>query len=68
MTVKPLGCGLFPVSVLLAFWVPLCILPVYDLEPSSLGFFVFNCFIIYLLFTDQKKKKSIQMQIGLVAH
>ena len=42
--------------VLLAFWVPLCILPVYDLEPSSLGFFVFYCFIIYLLFTDQKKK------------
>ena len=27
---------------LLAFWVPLCILPVYDLEPSFLGFFVFN--------------------------
>ena len=44
--------------VLLAFWVPLCILPVYDLEPSSLGFFVFYCFIIYLLFTDQKKKNS----------
>ena len=42
--------------VLLAFWVPLCILPVYDLEPSSLGFFVFYCFIIYMLFTDQKKK------------
>ena len=46
-------------SVLLAFWVPLCILPVYDLEPSSLGFFVFYCFIIYLLFTDQKKKLNL---------
>ena len=36
-----MGCGLFLGSVLLAFCVPLCILPVYDLEPSSLGFFVF---------------------------
>ena len=52
------GSRFDPESVLLAFWVPLCILPVYDLEPSSLGFFVFSCFIIYLLFIDQKKKKK----------
>ena len=37
---------------LLAFWVPLCILPVYELESLFLGFF-----LIYLLFTDKKKKK-----------
>ena len=38
---------------LLAFWVPLCILPVYEVESLFLGFF-----LIYLHFTDQKKKKK----------
>ena len=41
----------------LAFWVPFCILPVYDLEPF-LGFLCLFGFIIYLLFIDQKKKKE----------
>ena len=64
------GSWFDPESVLLAFWVPLCILLVYDLEPSSLGFFVFSCFIIYLLFIDQKKKKknySFRMWIVLIS-
>ena len=51
-------------SCLLAFWVPLCILSVYDLEPSSLGFFLF-LLIIYLLFIDKKKKEKYHNQIGL---
>ena len=56
------GSRFDPASVLLAFWAPLCILPVYDLEPSSLGFFVFSCFIINLLFIDKKKKKKFLVE------
>ena len=39
---------------LLAFWVPLCILPVYELESLFLGFF-FNIFAFY---RSKKKKKG----------
>ena len=38
---------------LLAFWVPLCILPVYELESLFLGFFI-NIFAFY-----RSKKKSL---------
>ena len=56
-----MGYGLFPGSVLLAFCVPLCIFPVYDLEPSSLGFFFFFFLMLYNIFAFylSKKKKSL---------
>ena len=51
----------------LAFLVPFCILPVYDLEPY-LGFLCLIGFIIYLLFIDQKKKKNIMSFINYDSH
>ena len=41
---------------LLAFWVPLCILPVYELESLFLGFFI-NIFAFY---RSKKKKKKFR--------
>ena len=44
---RPLGCGFVLLSLLLSFWVPFCILPVYFLEPF--GSFFLNIFASYLL-------------------
>ena len=52
---KPLGRCFCPSPSLLAFSVPLCILPVYELESLFLGSF-FNIFSFY----RSKKKKDLR--------